>query len=95
MNARVAGDRWALRRVMNANVSYSGGSNGTVARRRLSPRETMIERGATVSPSPRTARSSAAVMYSTSISGSSFTPARCARSRSWRRVGSSAPQRAS
>ena len=29
MNARVAGDRCALRRVMKANVSYSGGSNGT------------------------------------------------------------------
>ena len=29
MNARVAGERWALRRVMKAKVSYSGGSKGT------------------------------------------------------------------
>ena len=34
-------------------------------------------------PSPRAARSNAAVMYSTSITGSSRTPAACARSRSW------------
>jgi short-subunit dehydrogenase len=34
MNARVAGERCALRRVMNAKVSYSGGSNGAPVSRR-------------------------------------------------------------
>ena len=54
-----------------------------------------IDLEVTVSPSPRATRSSAAVAYSTSICGSILTPACCARSRSWRRVGSSTPQRAS
>ena len=80
---------------MKAKVSYSGGSNETPVSRRAEPRASMIDRGARVSPTPRAARSSAAVMYSTSISGSSFTPARWARSASWRRVGSSEPKRAS
>ena len=62
MNSRVAGERCALRRVMKANVSYSGGSNGTPAERAARARASaMIARGATVSPSPRAARSSAAV----------------------------------
>ena len=91
MNARVAGERWALRRVMNANVSYDrrverGGRRAAGRARPLSS-----EREPTVSPSPRAARSSAAVMYSTSISGSSRTPARCARSRSWRASGPAPP----
>ena len=42
MNSRVAGDRWALRRVMKANVSYSGGSNGTPPSLRARPRERII-----------------------------------------------------
>ena len=38
MNARVAGERWALRRVMKANVSTTGGSKPTLCRRRAKPR---------------------------------------------------------
>jgi short-subunit dehydrogenase len=34
MNARVAGERCALRRVMKAKVSYSGGAKATACRRR-------------------------------------------------------------
>ena len=89
MNARVAGERWALRRVMKANVSYSGGSKRGACRAGGVAARSSIERGATVSPRPRAARSSAAVRYSTSICGSIVTPACWARSRSWRRVGSS------
>ena len=59
------------------------------------PRPSATRRVPMVSPSPRNARSSAASTYSTSITGSIVTPARWARSASWRRVGSSHPKRAS
>src|SRR3954465_14773089 len=99
MNARVAGERCALRRVMNANVSTTGGSKVVLCRRRAKPRPSATRRGPSgargvriVSPRPRAARSSAASTYSTSISGSSVTPARWARSASWRRVGAFQPK---
>src|SRR4051795_9171124 len=94
MNSRVPGDRWALRRVMNAKVSISGGSKPMVPSRREKPRTSITERVETVSPILRAASSSAAVTYSTSICGSIATPALWARSRSWRRAGATAAQRA-
>ena len=39
-NARVAGESCALRRVTNANVSYSGGSSETLVSLREKPRVT-------------------------------------------------------
>ena len=93
MNSRVAGEGWALRRVMNAEASCSGGSNATPERRRAAARGD--DRAVASCPRGRAGKVERGRRYSTSISGSIFTPARWARSRSWRRMGSSAPQRAS
>ena len=52
MNARVAGERCALRRVMKANVSTTGGSKPTLCSRRANPRPSPMRRVPTVSPRP-------------------------------------------
>src|SRR3954447_12620730 len=87
MNARVAGERCALRRVTKANVSVIGGSKPTWWRRRPNGRPSATRRVPIVSPRPRSARASAASTYSTSICGSIVTPPPRARPASRRRGG--------
>src|SRR3954449_5259688 len=60
MNARVAGERCALRRVTKANVSVIGGSKPTWWRRRPNGRPSATRRGPIVAPRPPRAAARAA-----------------------------------